>query len=237
MRQIKTRAAVLALMSILAACSGDPAATDPVAAGDRQTTSAAPEPDCPAVAFHHDGLAPGCWAIRIRGVADSPFAELDLPTGFSGNDAWVWTNPASQDEWGAITLLPVGDVYADPCTRSGDPTGVGSSVEDFVTALAAQKVTTTSKAVPVSMDGHEGVYLELSVPAGFDVRSCRGQGLVLWEAASEEPGADAGQVNRYWVVDVDGQRVVLSVATTEDATAETVDLFTGIAETATFAEG
>jgi hypothetical protein len=237
MRRIKTHAVVLALSAVLAACSGDPAATDPVAAQDQQTTSTAPEQDCPAVAFHHDELTPGCWAIQVRGLWGSPLAELDLPAGFSGNDAWVWVNPASENEWGAITLLPVGDVHPDPCTRSGKPAGAGSSVEDFARALAAQKVTTTTKAVPVSLDGHEGVYLEVTVPAGFDVRACRDEGLVLWEALSEEPGADPGQVNRYWVVDVDGQRVVLSAATTEDATAETVALFTGIAESATFGEG
>ena len=237
MRQLKSGASVLALMAVLAACSEDPASTNSEADEDQQTTSASPTPDCPAVAFHHDALAPGCWAIEIRGLDGSPLAELDLPAGFSGNDAWVWVNPDREDEWGAITLLPVGDVYPDPCTRAGNPPKVGPSVEDFATALAAQKVTTTTTPVPVSLDGHDGVYLELSAPADFDLSRCRGKELISWETEGEPSGGDPGFVNRYWVLDVDGQRVVLVVATTDDATDETVERFTGIAESATFTEG
>jgi hypothetical protein len=44
-------------------------------------------------------------------------------------------------------------------------------------------------------------------------------------------------VSRYWVLDVDGQRVVLVVNTNTNATVETVELVTGIAESATFAWG
>lgn len=238
MRQIMNGAMALALMGVLAACSDDQAATDPVANEDKQTTSAAPTSDCPAVAFHHDDLTPGCWAIQVRGLSGSPLAELGLPAGFSGNDAWVWVNADKEDEWGAITLMPVGDVYPDPCTRAGNPLKVGPSVEDFATALAAQKVTTTTTPVPVSLDGHEGVYLEMSVRADLDLNRCRDEAVGSWEAEGEATGGtDPGFVRRYWVVDVAGQRVVLSVATTDDATDETVELFTGIAESATFAKG
>jgi hypothetical protein len=238
MRQIKNGALAVALMGVLAACSDDQAATDPVANEDKQATSAAPPPDCPAVAIHHDDLAPGCWAIQARGLSGSPLAELDLPAGFSGNDAWVWVNADKEDEWGAITLLPVGDVYPDPCTRAGNPPKVGPSVEDFATALAAQKVTTTTTPVPVSLDGHNGIYLEVSVPAGFDSSACRGKELSLWEAEGEESaGADTSFVSRYWVLDLDRQRVVLVVNTTTNAPDQTVAFFTGIAESATFSKG
>jgi hypothetical protein len=237
MRQI-TGAMALALVGVLAACSDDQAGTDPVANEDNQATSAGPTSDCPAVAVHHDDLAPGCWAIQVRGLSGSPLAGLDLPAGFSGNDAWVWVNADKKDEWGAITLMPVGDVYPDPCTRARDPQKVGPSVEDFATALAAQNVTTTTTPAPVSLDGHEGVYLELSVRADLDLSRCRDEAVGSWEAEGEATGgADPGFVHRYWVVDVDGQRVVLAVATADDATRETVELFTGIAESATFVKG
>ncbi|MBA2559294.1 MAG: hypothetical protein H0V07_05295 [Propionibacteriales bacterium] len=235
MRQIRYAAMAVALAGVLAACSGEQAATDTVA-DDKQTTSAALTPGCRAVAFHHDDLGPGCWAIKARGLQGSPLAELDLPTGFSGNDAWVWVNADKQDEWGAITLMPAGDVYLDPCTRAGIPPKVGPSVEDFATALAAQNVTTTTKPVPVSLDDHEGVYLEMSVPAGFDVSRCRDEELILW-TGPEEPGAAPELVSRYWVLDLDGQPVVLAVNTDADATKESVGRFTGIVEATTFAKG
>lgn len=235
MRQIRYAAVAVALVGVLAACSDEQASTDPVAE-DKQATSAAPAGGCPAVAFHHDELAPGCWAIKARGVPGSPLAQLDLPAGFSGNDAWVWVNADRQGEWGAITLVPAGDVFLDPCTRAGEPQKIGASVEDFASALAAQQVTTTTQPVPVSLDGHEGVYLEMSVHPLFDVSRCHGEELILW-TGPEDPGTDPGLVIRYWVLDVDGQRIVLAVNTGADATTETVAKFTAIAEAATFAKG
>jgi hypothetical protein len=235
MRRIRYTAMAVALVGVLAACSEDQAATDP-AADDPQTTSAVPTPDCPAVAFHHDDLAPGCWAIQVRGLSGSPLAELDLPAGFSGNDAWVWVNDVGDDEWGAITLMSVGDVYPDPCARAGNPPKVGPSVQDFASALAAQKVTTTTRPVLASLDGHDGVYLEMSVPAGFDVSECRDEELILWTDTDESATAAPGMVSRFWLLDLDGQRVVLAVNTAADATKETVESFTGVAESATFAK-
>lgn len=237
MRQIRYSVTAVALMGVLAACTDGQSASDP-AADDKQTMSAAPTPDCPAVAFHHETLAPGCWAIQVRGLPGSPLAELDLPTGFSGNDAWVWVNDVPDDEWGAITLLSVGDVYPDPCTRAGNPPKVGPTVQDFASALATQKVTTTTaRPVPVSLDGHDGVYLEKSVPAGFDVSKCREKELILWTGTDESAGAEPGLVSQYWVLDVDGQRVVLSVTTSDDTTHETHRRFVGIAKGATFTKG
>jgi hypothetical protein len=235
MRQIRNGAVALALIGGLAACSDDQASRDALADEAKPTTSVAPARDCEEVAYDRN-LTPGCWAIRARGLPDSPLAELDLPAGFTGNDAWVWANADKEDEWGAITLVPVGAVYRDPCARAGNRPKAGSSVEDFARALAAQKVTTTTTPIPVSLDGHEGVYLEASVPAGFHLSSCPGKELVLWEAG-EESGLDASFVSRYWVLDVDGERVVLVVNTNTRATDATVARFTRIAESATFATG
>src|SRR3712207_5563099 len=101
MRAIRNGAAALALMGGLVACSDDQASRTAAADAGAHTMSAAPTPDCPAVAFGRDQLTPGCWAIQARGLPDSPLAELDLPAGFSGNDAWVWVNAEKEDEWGA----------------------------------------------------------------------------------------------------------------------------------------
>ena len=240
MRKLKHVAAAFVVASALAACSEDgPAATDSVDdEGQQPSATATQAPDCPAVATHRESLEPGCWAIQARGVVDSPRAELELPAGFTGNDAWVWVNAEPEDEWGAITLLPVGAVYPDPCARAGKPPKLAPSVEGFARALVDQRVTATTTPVPVSLDGHEGVYLELSVPAGFDSGACRDEELILWAPeGAESAGAEPSSVSRYWVLDVDGRRVVLVMNTHTDAPDETVDLFTGIVESAALATG
>jgi hypothetical protein len=241
MRSIKySAAAAVALAAVLASCSEDtasgtgPEATEP-GTGSRTTEAAA---ECPTLAgSDHTALTPGCWAIQL-GLSDGPRAELDLPAGFTGSDFGVWNDPPKAEEWGTIALRTGGDVHPDPCKRAGNPPKVGPTVEDLTTALAAQKVTDTTVPVPVEVDGHDGLYVELSVPAAFDISGCRDQELIVWQGpGGETPGIDHEYVSRYWVLDVDGQRVVLVVNTHPKATDETVDLFTRIAGSATFAEG
>lgn len=235
MRHLNNGVMALALVGVLTACTDDPAATDLAVNDVTQPPSATTTPACQPVGFGQDDLAPGCWAILARGLPGSPYAELNLPAGFSGNDAWVWVNTDKEDEWGAITLLPAGDVYPDPCTRATDPPEVGPSVADFARALAAQKVTTTTPPIPVSLDGHTGIYLKMSVPATLDLSTCSAEELIVWRTGTEEaPGADPSQVNHYWVLDVDGQRVVLALGTNAAATTETVDKLSSIAQSATF---
>ena len=61
-------------------------------------------------------------------------------------------------------------VYADPCADTDAPPSAGDTVEDLAAAFAAQEITTTTEPAPVSVGGHDGLYLELSTPAGFDYR-------------------------------------------------------------------
>lgn len=240
MRSIKHSAVAVALAAVLASCSEDtstgtePETTEPEAVSP--TTEAAAE--CPLAGSDGTVLTPGCWAIQLDGSAGSTRAELELPAGFNGGDFGVWNNPPKAAEWGTVSLMAGGDVHPDPCTRAGDPPTVGPTVEDLTAALAAQKVTDTTEPVAVEVDGHAGLYVELSVPAGFDVSECRDQELIVWQGpGGETPGVDQEYISRYWVLDVDGQRVVLGVNTHPKATDETIGLFSGIAESATFAQG
>jgi hypothetical protein len=242
MTKIKTGAAALAAIAVLSSCSNDDPAATPKAENDEPTTGSpttGAAAECqPLAGSDHTALAPGCWAIQLDGSASSPRAELDLPAGFNGSDFGIWNNPTKPEEWGTIALRTGGDVHPDPCRRAGNPPTVGQRVEDLTTALAAQKVTDTTAPVPVEVDGHDGLYVELSVPAAFDISGCRDQELIVWQGpGGETPGIDHEYVSRYWVLDVDGQRVVLVVNTHPKATEETVQLFSGIVESATFAEG
>jgi len=246
MRSIKRGAVAVALTAVLASCSEDTTSgTDPEATGAPTTgapTTGAPTTEAAAecqtlVGSDGSALTPGCWAIQ--GLSGSPRAELDLPAGFTGSDWGVWVNPTKPGEdWGTITLRSGGDVYRDPCQHAGNPPTVGPTVKDFTTALAAQKATEATAPVPVEVDGHAGLYVELSVPAAFSIGGCRDQELIVWrEPGGETTGIDHEYMSRYWVLDVDGQRVVLVVNTHPKATEEAVERFSGIVESATFAEG
>ena len=189
MRSIKHGAVAVALAAVLASCSEDgPSANDREATKPTTATPTEAAADCQTVGgSDHMALTAGCWAIQLAGVADGPRAELDLPAGFNGSDWGLWLNPETKEEWGTITLRTGGAVYPDPCKRAGNPPTVGPTVQDLTTALADQKVTDTTAPVPVEVDGHDGLYVELSVAAAYDVRGCRDQELILWEDRGARP--------------------------------------------------
>lgn len=175
----------------------------------------------------------GRGALGLPGL---PAARITLPAGFTGQAGGVWVNDLGEDDWGHLGITTTGDVFPDPCRRTAAPPS-NSSIDDFAEALAAQKVTTTTEPVPVSLGGHDGLRLTVSVPAGVAVNRCTGGELVLWQLKDgglEGLGPDT--VVRLWVVDVDGQLMVLQATTLDVATEETVELVSGIAGSATFAE-
>jgi hypothetical protein len=224
-------AAALFLATVMGACGADDEPADSRAAKPAEATS--PTEDCPEITGRHVGLDPGCWAFGRPGI---PLARLTLPAGFTGNPEELWLNDPGEGTWGHIGIATAGDVFPDPCTRTAAPPSNSSTINDFAEALAAQKVTTTTKPVPVSLGGHDGLRLTVSVPAGFDASRCTDEELGLWQREDDDPGIDTGTVLRLWVVDVDGQHVVLKVTNEDVVTDETLKLFSGIVGSATFAE-
>lgn len=229
MTTIKIGAAALAAVAVLAACGNDDeAGTGSDRDGEGPTTNASP-PDYQTMPDDSAPIDPGRWAVRAEGPSEAPLAVFDVPEGFIGGGPYIWTNKP----WAVMGYWTVDVVYDDPCSDSGSAPPLGDTVEDLADALAAQKVTTTTQAAPVSVGGYDGLYLELSTPADFDYARCHQDGLHIWgdRPVIAEPVAD-----RYWVLDVDGQRVMIMVGSDATATDETVRLFSGIVEGATFVE-
>lgn len=61
------------------------------------------------------------------------------------------------------------------------------------------------------MDGRSGLYLELRVPSDIKLSDCAAGQYNVWVS---DPGTgrylqEPGQVDRLWILDVDGDRVVL----------------------------
>jgi hypothetical protein len=233
-RRFQSTAALTALalaVVALGACDADdePAAPPPADAAEAPT----PTEECPDIPGRHLALDPGCWTIGRPGIA---VAALTLPAGFTGNPEELWRGDPGKRTWGHIGINRTGNVFPDPCDRTATPPPNSATIDDFAEALAAQKVTTTTEPVPVSLGGHDGLRLTVSVPAGFDATRCTDEELGLWQQDDVDAGIDLDTVLRLWVVDVDGEHVVLKVTTEPGATRQTVKLFTRILESAAFAE-
>jgi len=235
MKQIKTCAAILAAIAVLNSCSNDdPAATPgtdseatPKTETDEPTTpSSTPTATYEILPAESVSIDAGPWAIPADESPEVPLAVIDVPTAdFTGGGRWIWTSEA------VIGFWTVSGVHMDPCKRSGPAASAGDTVEDLAAALDAQQLTSATDPIPVAIDGHDGLYLEVSTPAKLDYGTCREDGVVIWDesAAWAEP-----VTTRFWILDVDGQRVVLTL-NGDDADKATDRVFTGMVTSAEFA--
>ena len=179
-------------------------------------------------------LAPGRWAVTAAGTRDVPVAVVDLPAGLNGGAEYIWAPP--EDGGWILGYWTVDEVYLDPCTRN-ETFGPMSSADQFVEALAAQRRTTTSDAVPVTLGGYDGEYVELSAPTGIDYSTCRGDVLTVFETTAKggRHWIDGpGVIERYWVLDVGGEPVVLTGAVSPGTTDSQLEQLTDIVESVEF---
>ena len=227
-------AVAFTLAATLAGCSGDAKPTAGVGEAT-PTPSATSDPGCTEITDNRSDLPAGCYSVGLEGRSGGPRLELRLDEGFNAGGQFIWWHPDGGEWEGNLALWPAGAVYPDPCLRTGtaDP---GSTVDDFLSALDAQLVTDLSQPEPVNIGGFDGQYVELAVDPGYRYESCRDRELRLWASGPSTDGP-IGRLQRYWVVQVGEDRVVISVLLPDDATPEMVARFTDVVETATFSPG
>ncbi len=114
-----------------------------------------------------------------------------------------------------VGFWSVENVYADPCKWEGtllDPP-VGPRVDDLVAALANQPGRHASTPTEVKVDGFTGKQMELTVPA--NIADCYGGEFRSWAEQSPVGGERyhrPGEHVLLWIVDVDGDRLVVDAA-------------------------
>lgn len=198
-------------------------------------TGAAPDYNLLGPASTAD-LAAGRWAVTASGSRDVPLAVVDLPEGLNGGAEYIWASPENGG-W-ILGYWTVDAVYLDPCTRKGTfDTRKLKFPDIWVEALGAQRRTETSRAVPVTLGGYDGIYVELTAPTDLDFSTCRGKRLTIFETTAKGGHhwiAEPGVVERYWVLDVDGEQVVLTGAVTPETTDAQAEQLTRVVESVQF---
>jgi hypothetical protein len=134
-----------------------------------------------------------------------------------------------------LSTWAVGNVFANPCHSNNtllDPP-IDSSVEGLVAGLASQKGHPATTPTDVEVDGYAGTYMEMTVPAGIQVADCDHGEYRTWADPTEgERSLEAGQRDLLWIVDVDGDRLVIDAAlgpkTTEQDRADRIRMVRSI---------
>lgn len=129
-------------------------------------------------------------------------------------------------------------VSADACHWTTPLTKVvGPSVQDLAEALSAVASTTTTTPVDIRVDGYRGVEFDLFVKEGIDIDDCRASRMCIHSEVQHDcwryhhEGRDQRETLR--ILDLDGQRVVLTVGQWEQdvdpaALAEAREIFDSI---------
>ncbi|WP_062516430.1 hypothetical protein [Demequina gelatinilytica] len=163
---------------------------------------------------------------RVLGGDPYPDLLVTVPAGWASGDGW-----ALGKESVAILLWNVDEVFRDPCRWEGTAYDPGDSVDELAAALKEVPLRDPSDPVPTEIDGRTGVYLEWSVPEdiaydgeGFpdcDAKPGEPHDFVSWTGIGKPSvryHQGPGQVDRLWIIDADGQRLVIDAFSMPEAT-------------------
>ena len=140
-------------------------------------------------------------------------------------------------------------VYGDPCQWSSTmPETPATTVDEVVAALTAQASRDASAAVDITVDGYAGKTITLHVPhdaahtgghEGFS--DCDEGKFASWAGGGEPQSAGPsryhqgpGQIDELWILDVDGELIVIDAMYGAETPAEHVDELHAILESITF---
>jgi hypothetical protein len=154
--------------------------------------------------------------VHILTVQGSPSLNssytitMQLLDGYAGDDVVF-----GSDNGQGISTWAVGNVFGDPCHSNGTllQPPIDPSVDGLVAGLASQKGHPATTPTDVKVDGYAGKYIEMTVPAGIDVAECDHGEFRTWK---DPHGCcrylEAGQRDLLWIVEVDGERLVIDAA-------------------------
>jgi len=242
---------VCSLALMLAACGGS-APTAQQSPSTVATTT--PEPTITTLGRGERRLEVGTYRLDLNQLAGGgtgfPAFLATVPDGWSTIDGWILNRPRSGEDIPpiAVQFWDVDQVYGHPCQWSGTLFQPGPTVDDLAEALVDVPLRNATQPIDVTLDGYAGKSLEWSVPADIemdeqgdfpdcdltddghrDFKSWTGEG---WSSNRYQQGP--GQVDRLWILDIDGARLVIDAFSMPYATAEELEELLAVVESIRF---
>ncbi|MBF4769196.1 hypothetical protein ISU10_15625 [Nocardioides agariphilus] len=149
-------------------------------------------------------------------------ATLEVADGFEAEDTWY---VVSADHGAFLGLWTADQVDRDAClVPDDDLVTPGPSVQDLADALVSQKATRSTQPEAVVLAGYDGLYLELTGPPDLGVCDER-------PGLADERGIYVDdQVDQLWILDVDGQRLIVDSSYGPDTAADLRDALGAMVE-------
>ena len=219
-------AALIGFNYLIAPNVGGPGVDDP-----------APSPSPTAAALRSGPLDPGRYAIDNPRRTPVRFS-VTVPAGWTARsaDSSLFKRQDQPEEVGFSPHV-VTHVYADACVEGARLTEVGPTVDDLVTALADQGSSEAADPVDLAIGGYPAVRIDIRAAAGLDAAACRlPGGLQVWADSTENDffAMAADSVGSVYIVDVQGERVVITAGGNAGSSAEDLAELDAIVASITF---
>lgn len=197
-------AAIIAIgLASCQASSSQPTATPTVAITAEPTATPVPRLN------GQEPLDAGRYQVNA-GV--STVVTVEVPSGWSASGDWVVLGPRGNDlpDGMAIRFYSIPNLAANPLSHSEgnlDPP-VGPTVDDMVQAVVAHPAWTASEPTDITIDGRAGQLVSIMIPLDVEVPA---DGFFFYAEPSGGGiwGFAAGQTFDWYIVDVDGQRLII----------------------------
>jgi hypothetical protein len=162
------------------------------------------------------GLLAGTYLLDLvsparsgRGPAHRTSIEIAVPSGWVSNSGWAVNDGRNV----LLSFWDVDKVYPTGCRWLHRPLiDPGGSVEGLAAALESRPLRHASAPRHATLGGLDGMYLTWSVPRAIDFSSCNDSVFESWTGlgwASDRHQQGPGQVDRIWILDAHGQRLVV----------------------------
>jgi hypothetical protein len=254
---IKVRIVLTALVcAALAAGCASAAAPSPAAQSRAADPSAAPtaaaEPtdvadpsnEIRTLPAEFAPLAAGTYRLARGSVSEDgefPPILISVPAGWEGSRRFVRIlRPDEEIGRVAVQFWDVDQVYGHPCPSRGTLFQPGPSVNDLASALVDVPLRHATQPTDVTVDGYIGKSLEWSVPADIDFADCDPESDEdYFDSWTDTDGGGRyqqgpGQVDRLWILDIDGARLVIDAFWMPSATSDEREQLLDVVESIRF---
>jgi hypothetical protein len=189
--------------SVLSGTNGNFGSPDP---------TPSPSPTPVAALAGQPNLVAGRYSIE-SGI--SMRVSAAVPNDWSAVGSWGFRGPQGYEppRGTGLRFYTVGNLLNNPSDVNDglqDPP-VGPTVDDLVEAIAAQSEWTSSTPTDTTIGGYPARHLRITVPDGAELDPRNGGSFFLFqdEGSGQIWGLAAGQMFDVYVVDVEGERLVL----------------------------
>jgi hypothetical protein len=221
---------------LLTACSDDTSrATEQSTNSPSAVESSASAPT--SLREFEGSIAPGGHRVPLIswGRTYPVDALVEVPEGFITPGGWVVENGQNGTAYGDLMFWgDVDRVDTNPC-GAGRLVKPGPTVRDLAEALTRQVPRRTTTPEAVTIGGYRGLYVATTPPR--DLGRCDGKQFTMWKVNDADRASysadQPGTVFHLWILDVDGQRVVVAVKVVPGHTTHAAE-FVHMAETTKF---